>query len=137
MNRTRLKLLLVKHEGDKRHPYKDSTGHLTIGVGHNLEAAPLSDAVVALLLDEDINDAYQACLTIAPFGALDEVRQHVVLDMCFNLGLPRLLKFERMLKALEQHDYEAAAKEMLDSQWAKQVGERAARLAAMMESGVA
>jgi len=137
MNRTRLKLLLVKHEGDKRHPYKDSKGHLTIGVGRNLEAKPLSDEVVALMLDEDIHEAHANCLTLAAFGSLDEVRQHVLLDMCFNLGLPRLLKFVKMLDAIERRDFEKAAAEMLDSEWARQVGERADRLAGMMRTGIA
>src|SRR6267142_1342423 len=129
MNRTRLKLLLVKHDGDTRYPFKDTSGKLTIGVGHNLDAKPLSDAVVALLLDEDINDAWRECSTIAVFGSLDEVRQHVMLDMCFNLGLPKLLLFVKMLKALEQHDYDLAAKEMLDSRWARQTQTRATDLA--------
>ena len=55
--------------------------------------------------------------------------------MAFNVGLPRLRGFKRMWAALENHDYEEAAKEMIDSKWARQVKTRAYTLARMMESG--
>ena len=48
--------------------------------------------------------------------------------MGFNLGITRLLKFKKFLAALEQHDWETAAVEMMDSRWATQVGPRATRL---------
>ena len=66
------------------------------------------------------------------FLKLSETRQAVLLDMCFNLGITRFLQFKMMLTALEMEEYEEAAKEMLDSKWAKQVGKRSVRLAEMM-----
>lgn len=137
MNRTRLKLLLVKHEGMHNFPYQDSVGKTTIGVGRNLNDRGLSDDEVQFLFDNDVNRTWQDCLTLPYFGSLDEVRQHVVMDMVFNLGLPHFLKFEHLNTALGGRDFEKAAQEMLESLWAKQVGGRATRLAGMMRSGVA
>jgi lysozyme len=140
MNRTRLVAQLRHHEGDRRKPYRDTAGHLTIGVGRNLDAKPLSDAVVQLMLDEDINEAWQACQRGVPgFDTLSEARQHALLDMTFNMGpaemFPPGVAFYKMLAAVERRDFTAAAVEMLDSVWARQVGGRAATLAKMMKEG--
>lgn len=141
MNRTRLKVQLVKHEGKRNRVYKDTVGKLTIGVGRNLEDRGLSDDEIAVLLDNDITEIWQDLTRSVPcFGALDEVRQHVLIDMGF-MGVQKLLGFTRMLAALETRDFEKAADEMLDSKWARQVGsgpgQRAHTLARMMRSGVA
>jgi lysozyme len=55
--------------------------------------------------------------------------------MAYNLGIGRLSKFKKMIAALDSRDYELAAKEMLDSTYAKQVKGRAKRNAHMMETG--
>lgn len=141
MHRTHLKVLLVKHEGDKRHPYKDTTGHTTIGVGRNLDAKPLSDEVVAMMLEEDILEAWHRCQRIFQgFDGLDEARQHALLDMAFNLG-EELCKFTKFIAAVEHRDWDAAAKEALDSRWSVQVGrgpgQRADTIARMLRTGVA
>jgi lysozyme len=59
----------------------------------------------------------------------------VVIDMAFNVGVPRLTGFKKMWAALHCGDYAEAAKEMMDSKWARQVGRRAERLSSMMETG--
>ena len=59
---------------------------------------------------------------------LDDNKQRVMVNMCFNLGYPRLSKFKKFLAAMEVHDFETAAIEMMDSKWANQVGLRAERL---------
>lgn len=69
------------------------------------------------------------------FKCLDPIRQMVLIDMAFNLGINNLLQFKKTLQAIEQANYTEAAKEMLNSKWAIQVGKRALRLAKMMESG--
>jgi len=135
MHRTRLKIQLVKHEGDKRKPYQDTEGHWTIGVGRNLEAKPLSDAVVALMLDEDINEARATCQHIFPgFDTLSEGRQHALIDMAFNLGPPRLRKFVKMIAAINARDFETAASEAIHSKWATQVGDRAQTIASLLRA---
>ena len=66
---------------------------------------------------------------------LNENRRRVLMNMIFNLGLPKLLGFKKMLKAIENDDYDGAADEMLDSRWAKQVKGRAVELADIMRKG--
>ena len=127
---------LELHEGRKKYPYRDTVGKLTIGVGHNLEDKGLSDAVINLILQEDIEEAKSELDRVLPaWQELDEVRQQVMIDMMFNLGAPRLMTFVKFRRALLVSDYEDAAAEMLDSKWAEQVGARADRLAEMMRSG--
>jgi lysozyme len=58
-----------------------------------------------------------------------------LVDICFNLGMPRLRKFEKALQAAYDHKWEEAALEFLDSRWAKQVGYRAVEIAEMIRTG--
>jgi len=70
--------------------------------------------------------------SISFFDALSVNRQNVLIDMAYNMGITGLLKFRKMLAALERGDYEAAAKEMKNSFWAEQVKDRAKTLIEMM-----
>lgn len=138
MNRTALKVLLVKHEGLRLKPYRCTAGKLTIGVGRNLDDRGITEAEAAALLDNDVNEVWKECssrLAQFGFGSLDDTRQHVLLDLAFNLGVDGLLKFRKFLAALGAKDFNAASREMLDSTWAKQVGDRAVELATMMKEG--
>ena len=62
-------------------------------------------------------------------------RKRAIINMVFNLGLTKLLKFKNFIAAMEAKDYVTAGKEMLDSRWAKQVGNRADRLEQMIVNG--
>ena len=53
----------------------------------------------------------------------------VIIEMCFQLGYPRLCGFKKFKAALENKDYVTASAEMLDSRWAKQTPNRANGLA--------
>jgi lysozyme len=66
---------------------------------------------------------------------LNDTRQRVLANMCFNLGYPRLSKFKKFLAAAKDQDWETAADEMMDSKWATQVGDRAVRLREKMLNG--
>ena len=133
MSDRRLIDMLVLHEGKRHHVYECSSGKLTVGVGRNLEDLGLSDGEIDFLLRNDLVRVQGELLHSVPcFSKLSETRQNVLIDMCFNLGISRFLQFKMMLTALEIGDYIEAAAEMLDSRWAKQVGERANRLAKMM-----
>ena len=72
---------------------------------------------------------------VPEYNMLNEVRQRVICDMCFNLGLQGLLGFKSMWKSISENNFRLASTEMLDSHWAHQVGMRANRLAKMMETG--
>lgn len=126
---------LVWAEGERLDLYKDSVGIYTIGVGHNIEEKGVSKAVSRLMLKEDIQDVVDDCRRLPYWDSLDSVRQLVVADMVFNLGLSRFLKFVRLNKALAIQDYNLAAVEGKDSKWYKQVGRRAVKLMAAMVSG--
>ena len=128
-------LKLVKaHEGLELKPYTDTVGKLTIGYGRNLSDRGLSEAEAEHLLINDLRiaeeDARSLSGPIWDYLSLD--RKAVLVDMAFNLGKQRLKGFKRMWAALYNNNYDEAAKEMLDSYWAMQVGQRALNLANIM-----
>ena len=123
------------HEGYETKPYTDSVGKLSIGVGRNLDDIGLSDDEIQLLLDNDINRAMKGAEKFSWWKDLDSVRQMVVLDMLFNLGLAGFCKFRKTISYIASEDYMKAAEEMKDSRWHEQVGPRALRLEEMMRTG--
>lgn len=131
-----LRAQLQVHEGLRLKPYTDPTGHLTIGVGRNLSDVGITPDEADLLLDNDIARTLGFLLVRYPWVEhLDDVRQRVVIDMAFNLGVEGLGRFARFLEAARTGDYESAAAEMLASRWADQVKTRAVTLARMMRTG--
>lgn len=128
---------VMTDEGFRRKPYRCPAGFLTIGYGTNLDAG-LDDEEAMFLLEHRLRKAASACLaTFAWFVGLDAVRQGVIVMMVYQLGLAGVLEFRDMRRALERGDYAAAAAAMLDSKWATHDSPaRAARLAAMMRTGV-
>lgn len=136
MNRTELREQLILDEGLRLKPYRDSVGKLTIGVGRNLSDVGISMHEAMLLLDNDV-DAVEDDLDqrLPWWRGLSEARQLVLANMCFNLGIGRLMGFKNTLAAIKVSDYAAAADGMLASKWAGQVGKRAHRLAKMMREG--
>lgn len=136
MDRVRLAAQLRLHEGVEHKPYKCTAGYLTIGVGRNIEERGLSDDEIDYILSNDVNIATDELVdTFDWYADLSDVRQRVVVDMVFNLGMPRFKQFQNMISAIEAGDWSEAAAQMMDSRWAKQVGARAERLRDMMESG--
>ena len=125
-----------KHEGEVSTPYKDSRGILTIGVGHNLTHG-ISKAAIDFIFKEDLDRAEEALKNNLPdiYNSLDANRQLVLLDLCFNIGIGGLLKFKKTLNALRNQDYELAAKELLNSAYAKQVPQRAEENAYIIRTG--
>jgi lysozyme len=124
------------HEGERLKPYRCTAGKLTIGVGRNLEDRGISAEESAMLLANDIAAMERELQHALPWAAtLDEVRQRVLLDMAFNLGIVGLLAFKRTLATVAAGQYQQAATMMLDSKWARQVGQRAERLSRMMATG--
>ncbi len=123
-------------EGVRQFPYTDTVGKLTIGVGRNLTDRGLSDDEINYLLQNDIDLVIDDLNRGIPWWVdLSPVRQRVLANMCFNIGLPRLKGFVRMLSAMRRGDFLTAAQELRGSLYAKQVGARAERLARLMEAG--
>ncbi|HEX4044168.1 MAG TPA: lysozyme [Gammaproteobacteria bacterium] len=119
-------------EGFRSHAYKDTSGILTIGYGHNLEAKGISSAAANFILIEDINYAENYLINTYPiYLKQSDVRKAVLIDMAFNLGM-KLVSFQMFWRYLAAEMYAEAAKEMLESLWAKEVGNRAQILSFMM-----
>ncbi len=133
---SKLQKMLIRHEGLRLKPYRDTTGTLTIGVGHNLDDNGITEEVAMIVLQLDIASAMIELFAAFPWmSTLSCTRQDVLIDMAFNLGMPRLKKFKKMLAAVSAGDFVVASAEMLDSKWAVQVGDRAKELAEMMLTG--
>lgn len=128
-----LKDLLLLHEGLRLKPYRCPAGKLTIGVGRNLEDIGITWEEASYLLEKDIERVTKEATASFPwFHALSERRKMVILSMLFNLGMGRFVGFRKFTKALEEKDYKKAAREMMHSKWAEQVGERAKYLSDIM-----
>ncbi len=147
---------LVLHEGLELLPYEDSLGIDTIGIGRNLKHRGLSESELGHI-GKDLSDIFEwgitkeqayylakndieivekeVCEAHPCVLELDEIRQRIIIDMAFNIGVPRLNKFKKMWKAIHEENFEEAKIQMLDSRWANQVGNRAVRLSNAMESG--
>lgn len=131
---------LKADEGVRRTAYQDHLGYWTIGVGRLIDAskpgAGLRDSEIEFMLRTDIEDRIAALGNALPwFHELDEVRQGVLVNMAFQLGIRGLLGFTTTLGLIKDRKYAEAADQMLRSKWAKQTPDRAARLAKQMKTG--
>ena len=140
----KIEALLILHEGERLKPYRCSSekigfegrpGKLSIGVGRNIDDLGITRQESRYLLT---NDTARVMLeldyALSWWSRLSAVRRAVLMDMCFNIGMPRLKTFRKMLPALESGIYGIAAVEMRDSKWATDVGSRADRLIRMMKA---
>lgn len=129
-----IKKMIQRHESYRPYVYYDSRGFPTGGYGHCFyDRSPISHKVAVLLFEDDFCVAQKSYEKLKL--DLDPVRRAVIIDMLYNLGLPRFRKFKKLLRSLRNKDYMESKKEMLDSLWAQQVGGRAVELAEMMETG--
>lgn len=122
--------LLMKHEGFRSEPYLDTTGHRTVGYGHNLDASsiqytiPLSLADAQSLLLEDIKVVLNWISKYIWWNNLTNNRKMCLIDMGFNLGQAGFAKFHNMISALEHTNYMEAARQIKASLWFTEVKHR-------------
>ena len=136
MDREQLIQELKRDEGVVLTLYKCSAGKNTIGVGRNVDDRGITEDESDYLLSNDINLCVKELEgTFAWFQTLSATRQRVMVNMCFNLGLSRLMGFRKFLAAMEAGEWETAGVEMLDSKWAEQVGPRSTRLRDLLLEG--
>ena len=129
---TKLKNDLKRDEGLRLKPYRDTVGKLTIGIGRNLDDVGISEREAMALLESDLEWVTSDLDRNAPWWRrMPEPAQRALANMTFNLGWSRLSAFRNMLAALQIADYATAAEEALDSKWARQVGARSERIAAL------
>lgn len=124
--------LIIRHEGLRLKPYRDTTGHLTIGYGRNLDDHGISRNEAVMLLKNDIADVANRLGEYRWFRTCNLDRQAVLIDMAVNMGVGALLDFKRMLAAVDAGNYNEAADAMMSSKWASQVGTRAVEDARIM-----
>lgn len=136
VNLEKAKKQLILHESEELKLYKDTVGKYTIGIGRNLSDRGITKEESEFLFTTDYNLVIKELdRNLSWWKNLDEVRQRVLFDMCFNLGVTKLLAFKNTLEAIRTGRYDDAAEGMLNSLWAKQVKGRAIRLAKMMRTG--
>lgn len=120
---------LIKHEGFSAYPYLCPAGKTTIGYGFNIEAG-ITERLAKIILQEQIRETAETLKNkYSWWSSLSHVRQDVLINMAFNLGIHGLDKFKRMLYAISINNHPDVVKEMLSSKWASQVKERAQELA--------
>lgn len=150
MDIERCKAEIKRHEGEVLEIYKDSLGYKTLGIGHLCQpndpeydwevGTKVSQEVVDMYYEDDFNkhlaEAIHVFGTEEAFYNLPQDIQHVLVNMCFNLGGTRLSKFKNMLKACREHDWKQMSIEMEDSKWFKQVGRRSLELQEMVLNSI-
>lgn len=130
-----LKNWIKAHEGFRSYPYLDSAGKVTIGYGRNIDTNGISKLEADLLFDNDLIRCRMDLIRYDWYALQPQNVQDALLNMCFNLGINKLLGFKKMIEALIVMDYTRASIEIMDSKWALQVGIRAKDVALMMRQG--
>ena len=148
---------LIEHEGMVLTVYEDSLGIETIGIGRNLKDRGISKEELDYMDIPNMDVVYEHGITEADarylamndikivenelckvhecVENLDAVRQLILMDMAFNMGVPRLCRFKKMWAAIHEQKFESASLEMMDSRWSRQVGRRAVILSEAMKAG--
>ena len=145
MNIELLREQLEIDEGVKYEIYNDHLGYATFGVGHLvLDTDPesgqeigtsVSESRVIEAFEQDCENVLRDCnILYEDFASLPEEAQQVIANMMFNMGRPRLSKFKGMKRGVDSRDWNAAADEMVDSRWYRQVTKRADRLVERMRN---
>jgi lysozyme len=149
VDQAKLRSELSRDEGRKLTSYQDTNGYWTIGVGHLLGTTrrmlTITEAECDALLDADIAVAMASCIVVfgtTKFMPLDDVRQRALINMMFNRGEKHVQESTTITPAIrvalnQPKNWDLVAIAIKVSPWAKQIGVRADRLAAMLENGVA
>ena len=124
------------HEGMKLKPYKCTAGKLTIGIGRNLEDVGISEDEANMLLRHDIHEATSQLLNSFPWMAeFNDARISAMINFTFNVGIGTVKKFKNTLSCMQSGEWDKAADEMMDSRWARQVGNRAIEVTEQIRTG--
>ena len=124
----KIREMLVAEEGLELKPYRCTAGKLTLGIGRNLDDVGISRDEAYFMLDNDIETCRRDLFGMLPnFETMPEGVQLAMIDMRFNLGPARFRGFRRMIAAVELGNWQAAARELALSNYARQVPKRAKR----------
>tara|TARA_E500000318_G_scaffold89830_1_gene87502 strand:+ start:1970 stop:2422 length:453 start_codon:yes stop_codon:yes gene_type:complete len=145
MDIDKLREEIAYDEGSVNEIYLDHLGLPTFGIGHLVidsdpeygqpVGTPVSEDRCNEAFDNDVQTVIADCSILYPdFDELPEEVQRIIANMMFNMGRPRLSKFKGMKRGVDARDWNAAADEMVDSNWYRQVTKRADRLVARMRA---
>ena len=136
-----IKSRIKEHEGFRDTVYSDSLGFATIGYGHLVlptdnfvEGTTYSKEMLEEVFDNDFKIAHDSANELLTNIEHNDIIKGVIIEMCFQLGKPRVMKFKKMWEALKNNDLETASKEMIDSNWHKQTTKRCESLANVMKN---
>ena len=136
-----IKSRIKEHEGFRDTVYSDSLGFATIGYGHLVlptdnfvEGTTYPKEMLEEVFDNDFKIAHDSANELLTDIEHNDIIKGVIIEMCFQLGKPRVMKFKKMWEALKNNDLESASKEMIDSNWHKQTTKRCERLANVMKN---
>jgi len=130
-----LKEQLIRDEGLKLYPYRDTVGKITIGVGRNLTDDGISNEEAIVLLEDDIARTKAQVLSLCPWiTSLSDARAGVLYNMAFNMGVNGLSQFVHFLAAMQAGNWTEAADQMKNSAWYTEVPKRANRLIQQLET---
>lgn len=119
MLKTDTEAMVARHEGYMPNIYRCTAGKLTIGYGYNLDAGMPEDEA-HLLLRYRLNKIDGELDGRLPwYDSLPDAKKSALQDMAYQMGVAGVMKFKKFLAALEAGKWDQAAKEMLDSKWAK------------------
>ena len=138
-----VKAMIVRHEGVRMAPYKDSLGLWTVGVGHLIgdgKSLPsewnktFSAEEVKDLFDQDYEYHKKAAEKIPGYSNVKGPGQGALIDLTFNMGPVWYKKWPTFTKKLSGGDIQGAAGELEKSRWYTQVGKRGPDIVAMLQS---
>ena len=136
-----IKKRIKEHEGFRDTVYSDSLGFATIGYGHLVlpsdnfvKGTTYPKEMLEEVFDNDFKIAHDSANELLADIEHNHIVKGVIIEMCFQLGKPRVMKFKKMWEALKNNDLETASKEMIDSNWHKQTTKRCESLANVMKN---
>jgi len=140
MNYDQLKERIKRHEGYRDMVYRDSLGFATIGYGHLVKSHErfeknkrYTEPELERLFEYDFNIACKDADEVLKNSGDQPLEVYgVIIEMCFQLGRPKVMKFKRMLAHIRNNEYKLASQEALNSLWAKQTPRRAQELAEIL-----
>lgn len=134
MSAEKAKKMLLIDEGLQLKPYRCTAGRLTIGYGHNLDDLGITQHIADELLKGDLETAKKTCRKIFGeiFDGWSENRQLGWINLAFNLGYSRLIKFKNTIRAAQIEDWLEVENGLRQSLWFKQVKGRAERVIGMI-----
>lgn len=131
-----LKADLTLDEGERLKPYKDQFGNISIGRGRNLTSVGISKPEMEMMYEDDASVAEATAMIVFPdFWNYSDARKAALANLCFNLGQERIEEFTQFIALVKAQDWDGAAADLLQTQYAKEVPARAQRRADQLRRG--